>query len=414
MRPPALPCGSGHKPPIAFPGPLVGHHHPSPLPSMETELDFDNLTALRVLGMGAMGTVFLVADPSPTAPAPFFALKVVDVSQPGGGGGGEDRRARWEVSVLSRLSHPFLPTLLGRVETPSLLGWALPYCPGGDLNALRQSLPDGVFSPSAIRFYLSELLLALAHLHSLGIVYRDLKPENVLLQASGHLTLTDFDLSRQLSPRASYPAARPPPEPKKKKKKGKSARVSPVSRRVVVVTGGERSNSFVGTEEYVAPEVVRGEGHEFAVDWWAMGVLAYEMSYGRTPFRGRNRKETFANILSRQPEFSGWQRYDELTDLVQRLLAKDPTRRLGFHGGAEEVMAHPFFRCVRWDLLAQVARPPFLPHGGGGDEDHLAASVAAGGGFSVGDYFKKLRQQLATLGSPSSSSSSDTSSLRDF
>ncbi|MQM09375.1 hypothetical protein Taro_042248 [Colocasia esculenta] len=96
--------------------------------------------------------------------------------------------ACWEVSaVLSRLSHPILPSLLGRLETPDLLAWVLPYCPSGDLNALRHShSADDIFSPSATRFYLCEVLLALSHLHSLGIVYRDLKPENILVQVSSH------------------------------------------------------------------------------------------------------------------------------------------------------------------------------------------------------------------------------------
>ncbi|OAY72455.1 Serine/threonine-protein kinase UCNL, partial [Ananas comosus] len=324
------------------------------------ELDLDKVRAIRVLGRGAMGTVFLVADRSSSSSSSGLKLFALKVFEKGCGGAaakkpGADRRARWEVSVLSRLSHPFLPRLVaGPVETPELLAWGLPFCPGGDLNALRHSLSDRVFSPSAIRFYLAELVSALAHLHSLGIVYRDLKPENILLGADGHVNLTDFDLSRHLhrSPKtpAPAPSSSPLPAPPRSShrrnltrilfasadphgaalKKARSARVSPVSRRrTSFETEGEgaaeteRSHSFVGTEEYVSPEVVRGEGHEFAVDWWALGILTYEMAFGRTPFRGRNRKETFRNVLTRHPEFPGKQRSD-LTDLIARLLAKDP------------------------------------------------------------------------------------------
>ncbi|CAA7407966.1 unnamed protein product [Spirodela intermedia] len=393
--------------------------------SLPMELDLDELKAVRVLGRGATGTVFLVADRSrgvSHAVPHCFALKVVEKSP----SLATERRARWEVSVLSRLCHPFLPTLVGRLETPDFLAWAVPYCSGGDLNALRQSQTDGVFSNSAIRFYVSELVLVLAHLHSLGIVYRDLKPENVLIQDSGHITLTDFDLSRQLSPASSSPTSPlspPPPEKAKEhrrhrwrifsggllfddqkldKKKAKSVRVTPASRKDSSV---ERSDSFVGTEEYVSPEVIHGDGHEFAVDWWALGILTYEMAYGRTPFRGHNRTETFLNVITREPEFVGKQP-SELTDLIARLLAKDPARRLGFHGGAEEVKAHTFFNGVQWNFLPAVIRPPFLADD---SENQTAALECGGGGFDVRDYYKKLRQpqqQATAPGSPLRASTS--------
>ncbi|WOK95411.1 serine/threonine-protein kinase UCN-like [Canna indica] len=423
------------------------------------ELDLDRLRALRVIGRGAMGTVFLVTrrcsdcdgdDPHSSLP-PLFALKVVDKHSPSAKPDA-DRRARWELNLLSRLTsaagdgpgHPFLPSLLGSVETRELLAWAVPFCPGGDLHALRHSLsPDAAFSPAAIRFYLSELVDALGHLHSLRVAYRDLKPENILLQSSGHVTLTDFDLSRHLPPSTTSPssasssASPVPPHPHDSRsrrrhrrhltrifalggaaspaeadhhyhyhlKKARSARVSPVSRRRPSFScppaGGDRSFSFVGTEEYVSPEVVRGEGHGFAVDWWALGVLAYEMSYGRTPFKGRNRKETFRNVLSRSPEFAGNRRC-ALTDLIERLLAKDPARRLGSAGGADEVRAHPFFGGVQWDLLSDVTRPPFLPPPLDDLEEAVTTALAEDGGFDVRDYFKRLRQPPSPLGSSSS------------
>lgn len=415
------------------------------------EIDLRAVRAVRVLGRGAMGTVFLAVD---GAGGEAYALKVFDKRSPAAASrptAGTDaaRRARWEVSVLSRLAHPHLPSLLGCAETPDLLAWALPYCPGGDLNELRHAQPDRVFSPAAIRFYVAEVVSALAELHAAGIAYRDLKPENVLLRADGHVTLTDFDLSRQLPPRSPSAASTstssscsatssPPPqaqshgrsqhrhvknifkrsesavtastsgqeEPRNlawylskridggadQIKKAKSARVSPMDRGKKLssfcsaAAAGERSFSFVGTEEYVAPEVVRGDGHEFAVDWWALGVLVYEMSHGRTPFRGRGRKETFRNVLLREPEFTAdaRRRWPELTDLIARLLEKDPARRLGFAGGADEVRAHPFFAGVAWDLLGEVSRPPYIPA--------PADDTVSCEGFSVVEYFDRLHQ----------------------
>ena len=334
------------------------------------ELSLNDLKAVRVLGRGATGTVFLVSRNSSPQ---FFALKVVQkVSL-----SSHVRRARWEIEVLSLLRHPFLPSLLGNHESSDLIFWAVPFCSGGDLNALRHSKSDEVLSYSAIRFYVSEIVLALSHLHSLGIVYRDLKPENVLIQSTGHVTLTDFDLSRKLSPSSESLSS---PEKKRKflsrilakfKNQKRGEKVTP---RFSV----GRSCSFVGTEEYVSPEVIRGEGHEFAVDWWGLGILTYELAYGRTPFKGRNRKETFFKVISNEPEFPGKQPL-ELIDLIKRFLAKDPAKRLGFSGGAEEIKAHPFFHGLQWELLAGIARPPFL--GSSFDDGENSR-------FDVRDYFK--------------------------
>ena len=108
-------------------------------------------------------------------------------------------------------------------------------------------------------------------------------------------------------------------------------------------------------EDYVAPKIIAGRGHDFTVDWWGLGVVLYEMLYGRTPFRGQSRRETFYRVLTKQPELVGEQ--TPLRDLIARLLEKDPEKRIGARG----VKAHPFFRGVDWDRILQVARPPFIP-----------------------------------------------------
>ncbi|KAG4973953.1 hypothetical protein AAZX31_11G128700 [Glycine max] len=388
-------------------------------PPPSQELDLDNLKLLKVLGKGAMGTVFLVQDTTNTP----FALKVVDKTCVHAKLDAE-RRARWEIQVLSTLSHPFLPSLMGTLESPQFLAWALPYCPGGDLNFLRYRQTDRSFSPAVIRFYVAEILCALDHLHSMGIAYRDLKPENVLVQNTGHVTLTDFDLSRKLNPKPKpnpnpviVPSIPLPnsnvPQPRRKHrrnlsrwisffppdgtnnnnknglKKAKSAQVSPVSRRKPSFSSGERSNSFVGTEEYVSPEVVRGDGHEFAVDWWALGILIYEMLYGKTPFKGRNRKETFRNVIMKPPEFVG--KRTALTNLIERLLEKDPTKRLGYTRGAAEIKEHEFFRGVQWELLTEVVRPPFIPSGDDGAGEMTERFSDRNCGVNIRDYFQNLK-----------------------
>ncbi|XP_075481242.1 serine/threonine-protein kinase UCNL-like [Primulina tabacum] len=392
------------------------------------ELQLDNLRAIKVLGKGATGTVFLVHDKSRDLP---FALKVVEKSS----SHHADRRAIHEISVLRRLSaavpHPFLPYLIESFESQEFICWAIPYCPGGDLNVLRYRQNDHVFSPAVIRFYLAEIICALEYLHERGIVYRDLKPENILVQQSGHVTLTDFDLSRDLIPRkpgnrcfsSDYEEVNPvkqtpqkrkfprfvlpkrgnhPFHNKKGSKKAKNARVSPVSRRNhSEFPTDERSNSFVGTEEYVSPEVIRGDGHEFSVDWWALGVLCYEMLYGKTPFKGKNRKETFSKILLAEPEYIG--KPSAVTDLIGKLLEKDPTRRLGYLRGTCEIKEHEFFDGLRWDLLTEVLRPPFVP-----------STDETDGRIDIREYLQKLKLPPSPLWSPSREEGRHSASLTEF
>jgi protein-serine/threonine kinase len=198
-----------------------------------------------------------------------------------------------------------------------------------------------------VRFYGAEVLLALEYLHMMGFIYRDLKPENLLLDGSGHVMLTDFDLSKQS--------------------------VTPVNPKVVtqMLTGKMKldtrpsviTNSFVGTEEYIAPEVIEGYGHTSSVDWWTFGILLYEMLYGKTPFRGRTREHTFDHILHKSsikfPENPVTSR--EAKNLVKKLLEKDPRKRLGSDHGAADIKEHPFFKGkVNWALIRNQA-PPIIP-----------------------------------------------------
>ena len=160
---------------------------------------------------------------------------------------------RAERDVLTAVFHPYIVTLRYSFQTRDKLYLVLDFVAGGHL--FFQLYRQGVFGEELARLYAAEIVLAVAHLHSLGFVHRDLKPENVLLDARGHVKVTDFGLAK----------------------------------------GGlddseqRRTNSFIGTVEYMAPEVVAGRGHGKAVDWWSVGVLLFEMLTGQPPFRAKGR-----------------------------------------------------------------------------------------------------------------------------
>lgn len=343
----------------------------------------EGLRPVKVVGRGAMGTVFLAQGQCREKPA--LAMKVMSKSVIEKRSDGL-KRARMEREILSRLRHPFLPELLGHVETDKILAWVVDYCPGGDLNARRHRQAEKMFSESIIRFYAAEIVVALEHLHSLGLVYRDLKPENVLIQSNGHIMLTDFDLSTRLPPReasstdnvdqeqenepsrqrTSMGCLIPQNSKNNKNRRQNTARVAPVVKARKGASSNtasspppsvcQKSNSFVGTEEYVSPEMIKDAGHDFAVDWWALGILLYEMLYGKTPFKGVTRKETFYNILVRYPQFKG--PWTPLRDLILKLLEKDPEKRLA---SACNIKSHLFFKGLNWDALPHLPRAPFVP-----------------------------------------------------
>ncbi|KAL6637500.1 hypothetical protein ACP70R_025072 [Stipagrostis hirtigluma subsp. patula] len=356
----------------------------------EAPLGPRDFTLLRRVGAGDIGTVYLcrldsqqAAGGEPAASC-AYAMKVVDrraLAKKGKLG-----RAAAEKRVLRRLDHPFLPTMFADFDAgPDFSCIVMEFCPGGDLHSLRHRMPGRRFPLASARFYAAEVLLALEYLHMMGIVYRDLKPENVLIRADGHIMLTDFDLSLESTTSPALEDARsgaddkdaavpaptclPVPELQLLRLRRWKRRAAPRPQFVAEPVDA-RSSSFVGTHEYVAPEVARGGGHGAAVDWWAYGVFLYELIYGRTPFVGATNEATLRNIVRRPLEFPappaaapaphGGASDAAARDLIARLLDKDPGSRLGCRRGAAEVKAHPFFKGLNFALLRSSA-PPVVP-----------------------------------------------------
>eukprot|EP00899_Mesostigma_viride_P008593 jgi/Mesvir1/17735/Mv05592-RA.1 len=268
----------------------------------ENRLSMMNFRPVKHLGRGDVGCVELVRLANSEA---LFAMKFLQKKSILERN--KVHRALTERDVLSVLDHPFLPVLYGVFQTDGYICFVTEYCPGGEMYQMLSSVPENRVSEPMARFYCAEVLLALEYLHLHGIIYRDLKPENILLRADGHILLTDFDLSYSapVRPRVELmPAPVPPPRPGETTPGGRSACASPnrearpVPMQPVIVAEPEAAaNSFVGTAEYLAPEVIENKGHSAQVDWWALGIFLYELLYGQTPFVANSRTETFRHIL---------------------------------------------------------------------------------------------------------------------
>ncbi|XP_068649691.1 serine/threonine-protein kinase D6PK-like [Aristolochia californica] len=359
-------------------------------------LGMSHFRLLKRLGCGDIGSVYL-SELSGTRC--YFAMKVMDKASLASRK--KLTRAQTEREILQLLDHPFLPTLYTHFETDRFSCLVMEFCPGGDLHSLRQRQPGKHFSEYAARFYAAEVLLALEYLHMLGVVYRDLKPENVLVRDDGHIMLSDFDLSLRcaVSPTLiktssfeSDPSKRgggafcvqpaciepssvciqpacflPQIFPHKNKKKNRKPRaeqgqvVNSTLLELVAEPTQARSMSFVGTHEYLAPEIIKGEGHGSAVDWWTFGIFLHELLYGKTPFKGSGNRATLFNVVGQQLRFpdSPATSYSS-RDLIRGLLVKEPQHRLGVKRGATEIKQHPFFEGVNWALI-RCSTPPEVP-----------------------------------------------------
>ncbi|KAJ9680561.1 hypothetical protein PVL29_019776 [Vitis rotundifolia] len=360
-------------------------------------LGMSHFRLLRRLGCGDIGSVYL-SELSGTRC--YFAMKVMDKASLASRK--KLTRAQTEREILQLLDHPFLPTLYTHFETDRFSCLVMEFCPGGDLHTLRQRQPGKHFSEYAARFYAAEVLLALEYLHMLGVVYRDLKPENVLVRDDGHIMLSDFDLSLRcavsptliktsafdsdpskrgtggafcvqpaciepssvcIQPACFIPRIFPQKNSKKKTRRPRAEPGLPASTlpELVAEPTAARSMSFVGTHEYLAPEIIKGEGHGSAVDWWTFGIFLHELLYGKTPFKGSGNRATLFNVVGQQLRFPDAPATSYASrDLIRGLLVKEPQHRLGVKRGATEIKQHPFFEGVNWALI-RCSTPPEIP-----------------------------------------------------
>ncbi|KAK5686489.1 Serine/threonine-protein kinase [Elasticomyces elasticus] len=285
----------------------------------QRSLKIEDFDLLKVVGKGSFGKVMQVMKKDTQR---IYALKTIRkqhiISR------SEVAHTLAERSVLAQINNPFIVPLKFSFQSPEKLYLVLAFVNGGELFHHLQR--EQRFDINRSRFYAAELLCALECLHGFGVIYRDLKPENILVDYVGHIALCDFGLCK------------------------------------LDMKDEDKTNTFCGTPEYLAPELLHGQGYTKAVDWWTLGVLLYEMLTGLPPFYDENTNEMYRKILAEPLHFPGPEIVPPAArDLLTRLLDRDATRRLGSNGAAE-IKAHPFFHSIDWrKLLDRKYEPSFKP-----------------------------------------------------
>uniref|UniRef100_A0A8C2FYV7 protein kinase C n=1 Tax=Cyprinus carpio TaxID=7962 RepID=A0A8C2FYV7_CYPCA len=287
----------------------------------KTPLSLQDFRLIAVLGRGHFGKVLLTEYKKSGKMYAIKALKKGDIV------------ARDEVESLmcekrifetvNSAQHPFLVNLFACFQTPEHVCFVMEYTAGGDL---MMHIHADVFTEPRAVFYAACVVLGLQFLHDNKIVYRDLKLDNLLLDTEGYVKIADFGLCKE------------------------------------GMGFGDRTSTFCGTPEFLAPEVLTDTSYTRAVDWWGLGVLIYEMLVGESPFPGDDEEEVFDSIVNdevRYPRFLS----SEAIGIMRRLLRRNPERRLGYsEKDAEDVKKQPFFRTMDWEaLLLRKLPPPFLP-----------------------------------------------------
>ncbi|KAF2156743.1 serine/threonine-protein kinase YPK2/YKR2 [Myriangium duriaei CBS 260.36] len=286
----------------------------------QRSLKIEDFELLKVVGKGSFGKVMQVQKRDTHR---IYALKTLRkahiISR------SEVAHTLAERSVLSQINNPFIVPLKFSFQSPEKLYLVLAFVNGGELFHHLQR--EQRFDINRSRFYAAELLCALECLHGFNVIYRDLKPENILLDYTGHIALCDFGLCK------------------------------------LDMKDQDKTNTFCGTPEYLAPELLHGTGYTKTVDWWTLGVLLYEMLTGLPPFYDENTNDMYRKILSEPLHFPGPEIVPPAArDLLTKLLDRDATKRLGVNGAAE-IKAHPFFHSIDWrKLLDRKYEPSFKPN----------------------------------------------------
>jgi len=279
---------------------------------------FEDFDLRATVGTGTFGRVRVVKikgakDRTPLALKIMKKSEVIRLKQV--------EHIKAETSILSMIEHPFIVNLLATFMDDTRLFLILEFINGGELFSYLRK--EGRLPDADSRFYSGEIVLAFAYLHGKNIIYRDLKPENLLIDCDGHIKVTDFGFAKVVE---------------------------------------DRTWTLCGTPEYLAPEIIQSKGHGKAVDWWALGILIFEMLAGYPPFYDENPFGIYQKVLANKVDYP--KHFDvKAKDLIKRLLTHDRAKRFGcLKGGSDDIQKHKWYKGMDWDaLLNRAVKPSFIP-----------------------------------------------------
>ena len=283
------------------------------------EVKLEDFKILKVIGRGSFGKVSLV-EYIPTNE--IFAMKSLKKDFLIG----EDQieSTILEKEILQNIDHPFLCGLIFCFQSEDRIFFVMPFLSGGDLFQHLKNFKT--FSEEMVKFYGAQIAIALQYLHDKDIIYRDLKPENILLDEKGYLRLADFGMAKKLE----Y---------------------------------SKKALSFCGTPEYLAPEIIKGEGYDINIDWWSLGIIFFEMLCGFPPFYDDNLDKMYELIQNTEVIFpQNIYLSNEAKDIIGKLLKKNVKERLGYASGIVEIKNHPFFKGIDFqEIENKKVASPFVP-----------------------------------------------------
>ena len=286
--------------------------------SSHSKISEEDFTKIRLIGKGSYGNVYLVRFIKNNH---LYAMKVYSKSDLREKN--QEDNTKSERNLQTQINFPFIVSVKFAFQTESKLFLVQEFVQGGDLFFhIHQSQK---FSTEKTKFYVAEIILAIEFLHNNNMIYRDLKPENILIGIDGHIKLTDFGLSKK------YDKI-------------------------------QKAYTICGTIQYLAPEILDGQGYNESVDWWSLGVIMFEMLTTKLPFKFKSDGIPNPNVYKKNIIFPTWM--DETAkDLIIKLLNIDPNLRLGSgHNGCDDIKNHEFFKNIDWNLaLKKKLKPPFIP-----------------------------------------------------
>jgi len=277
----------------------------------------DDFRQLKVIGKGGFGRVLLVEKKDTKQ---VYAMKILKKGVIAARG--EIEHTRTEKSVLSKLEHPFLAKLHWSFQSEDSLYFIMDFINGGEL--FHHLAIEKRFTDERAKFYAAEIIAGMEYLHAAGVIYRDLKPENLLLNKKGHIVMTDFGLSKE-----------------------------------GLHSEDSRTATFCGTPEYLAPEIIKGDDYTKAIDWWSVGTLIYEMLTGLPPFYTEDEENMYHKIITADIDFSKHHFTPEAQDIIKQFLIRDPNQRLQ---DPNLIKRHPWFKSIDWEKLERMEiTPPYIP-----------------------------------------------------